>query len=136
VSGKSTLQRYATWLPAASMREVISILLQQAGVQADQAQRAPMDLAQPLDLEAVFIDTTCVKANIHFPVDWVLLRDGTRTLMKAVILIRAQGLKHRMDDPEQFVQEMNQLSIGMTMTRRKADGKKGRTKVLRKRMCV
>ena len=132
VPGKSTLQRYATWLPAASMREVISPLLQQAGVQADQVQRAAMDLAQPLDLETVFIDTTCVKANIHFPVDWVLLRDGTRTLMKAVTLIRAQGLKHRMDEPEQFVREMNQLSIGMTMTRRKANGKKARKKVLRK----
>jgi hypothetical protein len=132
VPGKSSLQRYAIWLPAASMREVINPLLQQAGVQADQVQRALMGLAQPLDLEAVFIDTTCVKANIHFPVDWVLLRDGTRTLMKAVLLIRAQGLKHRMGEPEQFVREMNQLSIGMTMTRRKADGKKARKKVLRK----
>jgi len=132
VPGKSSLQRYAIWLPAASMREVINPLLQQAGAQADQGQRALMGLAQPLDLEAVFIDTTCVKANIHFPVDWVLLRDGTRTLMKAVLLIRAQGLKHRMGEPEQFVREMNQLSIGMTMTRRKADGKKARKKVLRK----
>jgi gas vesicle protein len=131
VPGKSTMQRYAAWLPAASMREVINPLLQQAGVQAGQLQRAPMELAQPLDMETVFIDTTCVKANIHFPVDWVLLRDATRTLMKAVILIRAQGLKHRMDEPEQFVREMNQLSIAMTMTRRKANGKRVRKKVLR-----
>ena len=132
VPGKSTLQRYTNWLPAASMREVIHPLLLQAGIQGDRAQWAPMDLAEPLDLEKVFIDTTCVKANIHFPVDWVLLRDGTRTLMKAVALIRAQGLKHRMDEPEQFVREMNQLSIGMTMTRRKANAKKARKKVLRK----
>jgi gas vesicle protein len=128
VPGKSTLQRYATWLPAESMRNVVNPLLQQAGVQAAQS---PIDLAQPLDLETVFMDTTCVKANIHFPVDWVLLRDGTRTLMKAVILIRAQGLKHRMDTPEQFVREMNQLSMAMTMTRRKANSKKARKKVLR-----
>jgi hypothetical protein len=124
VPGKSTLQRYANWLPAQSMREIINPLLKQAGVKAD--------LAQPLDIEAVFMDTTCVKANIHFPVDWVLLRDGVRTLMKAVVLIRDQGLKHRMEDPEQFIRDMNRLSIDMTMTRRKADGKKSRKRVLRR----
>jgi len=123
VPGKSTLQRYNNWLPAPAMRKIINPLLEQAGIDAD--------LAEPLDLDAWFADTTCLKANIHFPVDWVLLRDGTRTLMKAVILIREQGLKHRMDDPEQFMREMNQLSIKMTMTRRKADSKRTRKKVLR-----
>jgi hypothetical protein len=42
-------------------------------------------------------------------VDWVLLRDGTRTLMKAVQLIRGQGLKHRMEDPAEFVREMKRM---------------------------
>ena len=124
VPGKSALQRYTNWLPAQSMREIINPMLKQAGVKAD--------LAQPLDLDAVFMDTTCVIANIHFPVDWVLLRDGVRTLMKAVDLIREQGLKHRMDDPEQFIRDMNRMSIEMTMTRRKADGKKARKKVVRR----
>jgi hypothetical protein len=32
------------------------------------------------------VDTTALKANVHFPVDWILLRDATRTLMKAVTL--------------------------------------------------
>ena len=124
VPGKSTLQRYSDWLPNSLMREIINPLLKKASINAD--------LARPLDLDALFVDTTCVKANIHFPVDWVLLRDGTRTLMKAVSLIREQGLKNRMDDPEQFMREMNQLSIAMTMTRRKSDSKKNRKKVLRK----
>jgi hypothetical protein len=124
VPGKSTLQRYANWLPAQSMRETISPLLKQAGIKAD--------LAQPLDIDAVFMDTTCVKANIHFPVDWVLFRDGVRTLMKAVVLIRDQGLKHRMEDPEQFIRDINRLSIEMTMTRRKANGKKARKNVVRR----
>ena len=35
----------------------------------------------------------CLKADIHFPVDWVLLRDGVRTLMKATLLIRKAGLR-------------------------------------------
>jgi hypothetical protein len=132
VPSKSLLQRYSTWLPQESMREVTHGLLRQAGVQAD-GEQSPLDLEEPLGLEALFMDTSCVKANIHFPVDWVLLRDATRTLMKAVTLIRAQGLKHRMDAPAQFVREMNQLSMSMTMTmtRRKVSGKKERKKLLR-----
>jgi hypothetical protein len=67
-----------------------------------------------LDLESAFLDTTCLAANIHYPVDWVLLRDGTRTLMKAVQLIRDQGLKHRMEAPESFISRINGLCIQMT----------------------
>jgi hypothetical protein len=28
----------------------------------------------------MFLDTTAIKANIHFPIDWVLLRDGVISL--------------------------------------------------------
>ena len=40
----------------------------------------------------MFLDTTCVKANIHFPVDWVLLRDGVKSLMQSVELIQTDPL--------------------------------------------
>ena len=52
-----------------------------------------LDLEEPLDLNTMFLDTACVKANIHFPVDWVLLRDGVKSLMQSVELIRTHGLK-------------------------------------------
>jgi hypothetical protein len=39
----------------------------------------------------MFLDTTCLKANIHFPVDWVLMRDGVKSLMQSVELIRSHG---------------------------------------------
>jgi IS5 family transposase len=65
-------------------------------------------------LESAFLDTTCLAANIHYPVDWVLLRDATRTLMKAVQLIRDRGLKHRMEAPESFISRINKLCIQMT----------------------
>ena len=48
-----------------------------------------------LRFDEIFADTTCVKANIHFPVDWVLFRDAVRTLMKAILMIRSHGLRHR-----------------------------------------
>jgi len=80
------------------MRPLIQQLLCQGRDQAPGLQ-----LAEPLDLETAFLDCTCVKADIHFPVDWVLLRDATRTLLQALQLIRQQGLKHRMAQPASFI---------------------------------
>src|SRR5271165_3474085 len=74
VPAKSTVQRYATWLPEEEMREVINVLLRQAGAALSDGKQV-LDLEEPLDLSAMLMDTTCVTANIHFPVDWVLLRD-------------------------------------------------------------
>lgn len=126
VPSKSALHRYETWLPEDQMRPLIQQLLREG---RDQAPALRLD--EPLDLEAAFLDCTCVKAHIHFPVDWVLLRDATRTLMQATHLIREQGLKHRMAEPAQFVKRMNQLCIKMTHAARRPDSKKQRKKVLR-----
>lgn len=127
VPSKSELQRYAHWLPEAAMREILDGLLLKA-VEAPRKLKLP----EALDLEAVFMDSTCLKANIHFPTDWVLLRDGVRTLMKAVILIRDEGIKGRMESPEAFMNRMNQLSMEMAMEGRRSGSKKGRKRVLRK----
>jgi hypothetical protein len=60
-----------------------------------------------------------------------LLRDATRTLIKAVTLIRKHGLKNRMGEPSEFTRSMNRLSIKMTHTRRRPESKKARKQVLR-----
>lgn len=78
------------------------------------------------------MDSTAVKAPIHYPTDWVLLRDATRTLMKATLLIRRHGLKHRMAEPGQFIGNMNRLCMEMSALRRKVDSKRGRKRVFRK----
>ena len=116
VPAKSTLQRYFTWWPETEVRTFIQQLLVQG---ADAPER--LDLAQPLDLENAYLDTTCLCANIHYPVDWVLLRDATRTLMGSVRLIRDQGLKHRMEEPESFICRINGLCIKMTHAWRRQD---------------
>lgn len=131
IPGKSSLQRYGEWIPETDMRKVVDTLLT-AATQFNPSQKQPdLELEEPLDLEAYFLDTTCVKLNIHFPVDWVLLRDAARTLMKATILIRDRGLKVRMEDPKEFLKRMNQLCIRMSHARRKKDGKRIRKAVLR-----
>jgi hypothetical protein len=128
VPGKSLLQAYAHWLPAETMRPIVGQLI----LAAHQPARASaLELAHGIELESVWLDSTCLKTNIHFPVDWVLLGDAVRTLMKATRLIRAHGLKHRMEAPETFLKAMNRLSLQMTFARRAKDSKKQRKKILR-----
>ena len=89
-------------------------------------------LQNELDLTHLWVDTTCIKANIHYPVDWVLLRDATRTLIKSILVIRRRGLKHRIGAPEQFITEINKLVMEMTHTRKKKHGAKMRKMVFRR----
>ena len=85
-----------------------------------------------LDFDEIFADTTCIKSNIHYPVDWVLLRDATRTLIKAMNLIRSCGLKHRMVKPNEFLRKMNTLCIEMTHVRKRKGAKKLRKNIFRR----
>jgi hypothetical protein len=51
--------------------------------------------------------------------------------MKAVALIRREGLKGRMEAPEEFLKRINRLSMEMTHSGRKSRSKKARKRVLR-----
>ena len=127
VPAKSSLQRYADWVEHKAVQQTVEELLRQAHHHPQKLQ-----LEQAVDLEACFLDTTCLQANIHYPTDWVLLRDATGTLTKAVELIRGQGLRHRMEEPALFRTRMNQLCIQMTHSPKKTDEKRHRKKMLRK----
>jgi len=90
VPSKSALDRYEKLVPETVVRKIVDQLNGLAATTGEEGQ-SMLELEKPLDIEALFLDTSCVKANIHFPVDWVLLRDATRTLMKAVTIIRRHG---------------------------------------------
>jgi hypothetical protein len=126
VPSKSELQRFAHWLPADQMRALLDGLLT-AAVETPRR----LHLTEALDLKDYFLDSTCLKANIHFPTDWVLLRDGVRTLMKATLLIRQAGLCARMESPEAFLRRMNRLAMEMSQQTRRSGNRKGRKRVLR-----
>jgi IS5 family transposase len=131
VPAKSTLQRYEQMLP----EEFVISLIDQLNCMAAlprQGSWHPLGLQEPIDLDTFLVDTACVEANIHFPVDWVLLRDAARTLLQAIKLIRKYGLKHRMPDPDDFLRKINRLCIEMTLTRRRSDSQKRRKLVLRR----
>ena len=127
VPSKSTLQEFGQWLPEEELRAVVGGLL--AALTANQS---ALNFANDIELEKVWLDSTVLKTPIHFPVDWTLLRDAVRTLMKATELIRKHGLKSRMDEPKEFMKEMNRLCIAMTQSRRNRDSKRQRKKTLRR----
>ena len=129
-TSKSTLHRASTFFSDEQLREFNTLLAQAVGHWSSCSQ---LGLKTPEDLSICLIDSTCLQANIHFPVDWVLLRDVSLTLLKAVKLIRKESLLHRMpDSPEQLIRAMNKLCIEMTHSRRKAGSKKMRKAILRK----
>lgn len=130
VPSKSTLDRYDKIVPEMIVRDVVDGLNADAS-SVNQEGRSPLGLARAIETNDLFLDTSCVRANIHFPVDWVLLRDAVRTLIKSVTVIRRHGLKNRMNDPAEFIRAMNRLCIEMTHSRRRPDGRKGRKKILR-----
>ena len=127
IPSKSSLQNYSELVEADALREVVMHLVQKSSEPARQA-----EWTEPVSVETVFLDSTAVELDIHHPVDWVLLRDGVRTLVKAMILIRKQGLKVRMDEPATFLSGINKLCMQMTAVGKRSGDKKGRKKVLRR----
>lgn len=128
-SAKSSINRYLKYFDENALANAIDAFTLQAA-ESDPAQRLG-SLNAPLDLGDVFADCTCLKVNIHFPTDWVLLIDAVRTLVKSMVLIRRHGLRHRMPAPDGFLREVNKKAMAMTASRRKKDSKKLRKKILR-----
>jgi hypothetical protein len=85
-----------------------------------------------IEIKDLYADSTCVKANIHHPVDWLLFRDAVITLIGSIKLIRAQGILHRMVEPNSFLKEVNRLTIAMTQSSRNRKGKKESKRIFRK----
>jgi len=127
---KSTLERFSKLFDLDDIQVLNNHLFTQVSdpVQASKV----MGFDTPLSFDDIFADSTCIKANIHFPVDWVLLRDAVRTLTKAIVCIRKQGLKQRMPTPESFLTTINGLCMAMAGARRKKDAKKQRKTIVRR----
>ena len=129
-ASKSAIERFEKMFSSEEIAALIHELNQAVG--DEEAVQELLYRETALRFDEVFADTTCVRANIHFPVDWVLLRDASRTLIKAIILIRKRGLKHRIGPPEQLASKMNKLCMEMTHIRRKPDAPKVRKRILRR----
>lgn len=129
-TSKSTLDRTSKFFNEEQLRRLHQTLAEVVG---NEDLCDEVGLEEPVDATVCLADATCFEANIHFPVDWVLLRDVSMTLLGAVKLIRREGLLCRMPQPpEGYMRQMNVLCMEMTHSRRRRDAGKKRKKVLRK----
>ncbi len=127
VPGKTLIDDLENSIPS-ELREVVERRMFRA-VQNKESEL----LCESLDFSQSYFDCTCICANIHHPVDWLLLRDSTRTLMKAVARIRRAGLHRRMPgEPSDFISKMNKLCMEMTFAKRKRGSKRLRKAIFRK----
>ncbi len=127
---KSTVERASKLFSEEQLRALHRTLTEVVG-DGDLARQVGLD--KPLDTTICLIDGTCLEVNIHWPTDWVLLKDVAGTLLKAIRLIREKaGLRHRMAvEPEEFARQMNRLCIQMTHSRRRKDSARQRKGILR-----
>ena len=123
VPSKSTLQRYTNLLSC----EEFSQIHDQFNVLLFKDQK----FLDGLESGDLYLDATCIGAQMRYPVDWLLIRDGARTMIKAMILIRQSGVKSRMGNPKEFMSKMNGLCIKMAAANRKKDASRKRKSVLR-----
>ena len=130
-ASKSSLERYEKYFQIEEVQQAIRSLIGE--VMSEKGAGELLGREEAVSLDEVFADCTCVKGNIHFPVDWVLFRDAARTLIAAIKLIRTRGLKHRMPEPSRLVKRMNRLCMEMTYARRRKDSRRVRKQVLRRR---
>jgi len=136
----STLERYEKMVPPEILQELTAHLSHVAAKSADAPGEHLLGLEMSVDLSVEYIDATALKARVHHPVDWLLLRDAVRTLVLAIIQTRKQGVRSRMPKaPQEYLCAMNKLCIQMTHARRTKDAKKIRKKILRlmkKQLCT
>ncbi len=136
---KSTVGRYKNWFEIDELKAASNMLVRKAASEPenyDPELESAVNLLGfefPSCLTEVWFDSTCLKPNIHFPVDWVMLTDCVKTLMKAVANIRKHGLLNRMaaGGPAAFIRDVNQISINMSNCRRQKNSKNKRKKIFR-----
>jgi hypothetical protein len=73
---KSTSDRFSRWIDEKTLHlinEKLTALLVTTEAPSGQIHTpaAALGLAEPIRLDDIYFDSTCVKANIHFPIDWV-----------------------------------------------------------------
>jgi hypothetical protein len=129
----STLERYEKMVQPEILQALIAQVNHAAAMPIEIAGAHTLGLETPVDLGVEYVDATALKARVHYPVDWLLLRDAVRTLTLAITQVRERGILSRMPQtPGEYRCAMNKLCIQMTHARRTKDAKKIRKKIFRR----
>ena len=131
IPGKTILNDLEQALPENLVTEIVNKLTTFSI--SESGREGLLHTKDKIDISECFFDTFCLKTNIHYPTDWILLRDASRTLMLGVMKIRKENICNRMaNDCQSFVTDMNKLCIEMTHSARREGGRKLRKKCFRK----
>ncbi len=128
----STLERYEKMVSPEFLQKLIAHVNHAAAMPTNVFGDHQLGLETPVDLSVEYVDATALKARVHHPVDWLLLRDAVRTLTLGILQVRKLGILSRMPKaPQDYLCSMNKLCIQMTHARRTKEAKKVRKKTLR-----
>ena len=129
----STLERYEKMVSPEILQELVAHVNHAAAMPENMSGAQTLGLETAVDLGVEYVDATALKARVHYPVDWLLLRDAVRTLTLAIAQVRERGILSRMPKaPKAYLCAMNKLCIQMTHARRTKDAKKIRKKTFRR----
>lgn len=128
-TSKSTLDRMQKFFTEEQLRALNNHLNK---IATDPVQSMRAGLQEHISMDVCLVDSTCLETPIHFPVDWLLLKDTSITLLKAIKLIRRENLLCRMPmEVEKFVTAMNHLCISMPRHRKVKDAARKAKKIFR-----
>jgi len=133
VPSAKTLERYEKMASSELLQQLVAHLNRVAAIGATDFEEQPLQLETPVNLGVEYVDATVVKARVHYPVDWLLLRDAVRTLTLAIAQARKYGVCSRLPkEPQAYRTAMNKLCIEMTHARRTKDAAKKRKAIFRR----
>ena len=99
----------------------------------NQEQSLKLGFLEKVEMKNLFFDSSCFKANIHYPVDYQFIRDVVRTIKCKLKLIRdGAGIKVRMPyEPNEFLSKINACCMAMSAANRSNNAVVKRKKVFR-----
>ena len=69
VPSKSTLQRFHEWTDVETLKRVNLDLIKSAAKTPEANEAHGLDLMKEIELETIWLDSTALKAKVHYPVD-------------------------------------------------------------------
>lgn len=133
VPSAKTLERYEKIVSPEVLRKLTAQLNHAAASPVDASGEQVLGFEEPLELGVAYVDSTALKARVHYPVDWLLLRDAVRTLTLAIAQVRKHGIRSRLPkEPKKYLSAMNKLCIKMTHAYRTPDALRKRKNILRR----
>lgn len=126
IPGKSSLHSLSKLVPTELINKTGDYLMQKFSSNES-------SLMDKINISELYADSTCLKLNIHHPIDWVLLKDVMKSIMGSIKCLRRHGIRHRISPPDGFIKEANRITMDMTLSQsvRKDESKKKRKRLFR-----